>query len=170
MKNFFLIARVISLFGKDGYIKIEPVSDFPERFFSLSTVFLDFWGEKKEFIVEDVKQLKNAFALKIKNFNDERSSNLLIGRDVFIKADESFELPDNTFYLHDLIGSQVYRSNERIGVIKDLLSPPANDVLVIENDEQKEILIPFVLEFIENFDAEKKMLILKKDAGIYDED
>ncbi|GBD88706.1 ribosome maturation factor RimM [bacterium BMS3Abin03] len=170
MSDFFLIARIVSLFGKDGYIKIEPVSDFPERFFSLSIVYIDFWGEKKEFVVEDVKQLKNAFALKLKNFDDERSSKLLRGRDIFVKEDKSFELPENNFYVHDLIGSKVYRMDEEIGVVKDLLSPPANDVLVIESKDKKEILIPFVLEFIENYDPKKKILVLKKDAGYYDED
>lgn len=170
MNDFFLIARVVSLFGKDGYIKIEPVSDFTERFFNLSIVYIDFWGEKKEFVVEDVKQLKNTFALKIKNFDDERSSKLLIGRDVFVEESESFKLPENTFYVHDLIGSKVYRMDEEIGVVKDLLTSPANDVLVIESKDKKEILIPFVLEFIENFDPGKKILVLKKDTGYYDED
>ncbi len=170
MKDFFLIARVISLFGKDGYVKVESFSDFPERFFELNVVYIDFWGEKKKFVVQDVKQLKNAFALKFKNFDDERSSGLLIGRDIFVLNDNSILLDEDTFFVHDLIGSKVLREDELLGVITDVISPPANDVLIIETENKDELLIPFVLDFIEYFDPEKKILVLKKDAGYYDED
>jgi len=170
VNTFYLIARIVSLFGKDGHIKIKSFSDISDRFFNINYVFVDFWGEKKKFFIEDVKQLNDAFALKFKYFGDERSSQLLIGKDVYVDKSDSSKLQENEFFVHDLIGSRVIRDNEEIGVIKDFTSLPANDVLVIENKKNKEILLPFVLEFIEYFDPEKKMLVLKKDAGYYDED
>jgi ribosomal 30S subunit maturation factor RimM len=56
--KYFLIARIEQTFGKDGFVRLQSFSDFPERFLSLKKVYLDFWGDKKTFYVEDVKDVK----------------------------------------------------------------------------------------------------------------
>jgi ribosomal 30S subunit maturation factor RimM len=50
--------------------------------------------------------------------------------------------------------------NEKIGIVTDVMSAKANDILVISTMDKKEKLLPFVLSFIEKFDAVKKRLIL----------
>jgi 16S rRNA processing protein RimM len=170
VKDYFLIAKINALFGRDGFIKIEPYSDFPERFFKLGKVFIDFWGNKKMFYVEKVKQTGVSFVLKFKNFNDDRDAGVLIGRRLFVDSEDVVKLPANNYFIHDLIGSKVIQGGEEIGEIADVLTAPANDVIVIKKNKNKEILIPLVLEFIERFDPEKKMLVLKKKISYEDED
>jgi 16S rRNA processing protein RimM len=133
-------------------------------------VFIDFWGDKKIFYVEEVKRIGNAFALKFKNFNDERDAGVFIGRDLFVAKDDFVNLPENTFSFGDLIECKVFQGSAEIGVVTDVFTAPANDVLVIKKDNGKELLLPLVLEFIEEFDPEKKMLILKKETAYDDED
>ena len=135
----------------------------------LDKVFIDFWGDKKVFYVEEVKHVGNTFALKFKNFNDERDAGVFIGRDLFVAKDDFVNLPVNTFSFNDLIGSKVFQGSAGIGVITDVFTTPANDVIVIKKDN-KEFLLPLVLEFIEEFDPEKKILILKKEIAYDDED
>ena len=170
MKNYFLIAKVISLFGRNGFVKIELFSNFSEHLNELNKVFIDFWGDKKVFYVEEVKHVGNAFALKFKNFNDERDAGIFIGRDLFVAKDDFINLPENTFSFNDLIGSKVFQSSAEIGIVTDIFTTPANDVIVVKKDNDKEFLIPLVLEFIEEFDPEKKILILKKEIAYDDED
>ena len=170
MKDFFLIAKITALLGRDAFVKVELYSDFPERFFKLKKVLIDFWGDKKKFYVEKVKQTGVSFALKFRNFDDDREAGVLIGRQVFVENEDAVKLPENNYFIHDLIGSKVIQGGEEIGEITDVLSTPANDVIVIKKNKNKEILIPLVLEFIEQFDAKKKILILKKEFGYDDED
>lgn len=170
MKDFFLIAKITALLGRGGFVKVELYSDFPERFSKLKKVFIDFWGDKKKFYVEKVKQTGVSFALKFRNFDDDRDAGVLIGREVFVENEDVVKLPANNYFLHDLIGSTVIQGGEEIGEITDVLNVPANNVIVIKKDKKKEILIPLVLEFIEQFDVKKKILILKKGFGYDDED
>jgi len=170
VKNYFLIAKVISLFGRNGFIKIELFSNFSEHLNKLDKVFIDFWGDKKVFYVEEVKHVGNAFALKFKNFNDERDAGIFIGRDLFVVKDDFVNLPENTLSFSDLIGSKVFQGSAEIGVITDIFTAPANDVIVVKKNNDKEFLIPLVLDFIEEFDPEKKILILKKEIAYDDED
>jgi 16S rRNA processing protein RimM len=170
--EYFLIARIEQTFGKDGFVRLQSFSDFPERFFSLKKVYLDFWGDKKCFYIEDVKDVKGKIIIKFKKFDTPRDSKILIDREVFVDEKDAVSLPENHFFIHDLINSEVFVEKERIGVVSDVIKAKSNDVLVISTDEKKEILIPVVLNFIEKFDAAKKRLILNisKDFLREDED
>jgi len=170
VKDYFFIAKVTSLFGRNGFVKIELIPNFFEYVNELDKVFIDFWGDKKMFYVEQVKHIGNTFALKFKNFNDERDAGVFIGRDLFVAKDDFENLSENTFSFNDLIGSKVFQGNAEIGVITDVFTAPANDVIVIKKDNDKEFLLPLVLEFIEEFDPEKKILILNKEIAYDDED
>ena len=170
MKDYFFIAKVTSLFGKNGFFKVELIPNFVEHVNGLNKVFIDFWGNKKGFYVEQVKHTGNAFALKLKNFNDQRDAGVFIGRDLFVAKDDFENLSENTFSFNDLIGSKVFKGKAEIGVITDVFATPANDVIVIKKDKEKEFLLPLVLEFIEDFDPQKKILILNKEIAYDDED
>jgi 16S rRNA processing protein RimM len=170
VKDFFSIAKISSLFGRNGFVKVELNSDFPERFNELDKVFVDFWGDKKMLYVDDLKRVGNSFALRFKNFDDEREAGVFIGRDLFVEKDDLIALDESSYFIHDLIGSKVFLGVSEIGEITDVITPPANDVIIVKKNNGKEILIPLVLEFIENFDSEKKMLFLKKEIVYDDED
>jgi len=158
--DYFLIARVEQLYGKDGFVRLKSYSDFPERYYKLKKVYIDFWGDKKIFYVEDVKDIKGKIIIKFKRFDSPRDSQVLIDRDVYIVEKDAVSLPENHFFMHDLIGSKVFAGKELIGTVTDILKTKANDVLVILTDDKKEKLIPLVLNFIEKFDTARKKLIL----------
>jgi 16S rRNA processing protein RimM len=170
VSEFFLIATIDSVYGKDGFVKIISHSDFPDRFYRLEQVYIDFWGEKKEFFVERVLGRKKCLTLKFKNFDNDRDVGILVGKDVFVDEKNVIKLPKGTFFVHDLLGSKVYRNNREFGTLKDVLRSPANDVYVIENVHGKEILIPAVQDYIESFDRKSKILVIKPGNIIYEDD
>ena len=168
--EYFLIARIEQTFGKDGFVRLQPFSDFPERFFSLKKVYLDFWGNKKAFYVEDVKDVKGKILIKFEKFDTLRDSQVLIDREVYVDEKDAVILPENHFFVHDLVDSEVFMKTESIGIVSDVIKGKGNDVLVISTDEKKEILVPFVLNFIEKFDAAKKKLILNISKDFFEDD
>jgi len=168
--EYILIARIEQTFGKDGFVRIQSFSDFPERFFSLKSVYIDFWGDKKTFYIEFVKNVKGKIIIKFKKFDSLRDSQILVDRDVYVDEKDAVTLPENYFFVHDLIDSEVFIKTERIGVVSDVIKGKGNDVLVISNNDKKEILVPFVLSFIEKFDAARKKLILNISKDLLEED
>jgi 16S rRNA processing protein RimM len=169
--DFFLIAKISALDGKNGFLKIEPFSDFSERFSKLGKIYVDFFGDKKELYVEEVKKKKNSWSIRIKNFFSEEECSLLLGKDIFVDSEDVFPLPENTFYVHDLIDSKVFRNQEFIGRISDVLSTQANDVYILIDEKGNEILIPALISLIESFDPLNKIMVLTPgDELYYDED
>ena len=168
--EYILIARIEQLYGKDGFVKLKLFSDFPDRFLNLKKAYIDFWGDKKTFFVEDVNDLKGKIIIKFKNFDSPRDSQVLIDREIYVDEKDAVTLPENHFFIHDLIGSEVIVEKERIGTISEVIKGKANDVLVVLTDDKNEKLIPFVLNFIEKFDAAKKRLILNISKDFLEDD
>jgi 16S rRNA processing protein RimM len=168
--EYILIAKVEQDYGKAGYVRLQSFSDFPERFLNLEKVYIDFWGDKKTFYVEDFKNLNGKFVIKFKKFDGPRETQFLIGKEIYVDEKDKVSLPDNHFFVHDIIGSEVFVEEEKIGIVSDVIKSKANDVLVILTDDKKEKLIPFVLNFIEEFDAAKKKLILNISKDFLEDD
>ena len=168
-KNFYLIARIVSLVGKDGFVKVESYSGFQEGFEKLHKVYIDFWGDKKIFTVENVKEYRNFFLIKFLNFDNQRDSQVLIGREVFVDDKDFLKLPEDHFFINNLIGSKVFKNDKLIGEITDILKMPANDVMSIKGDKGNEILLPIVLEIVESFDPGEKIMVIKEDYNLSDD-
>jgi 16S rRNA processing protein RimM len=170
--DYILIARIEQLYGKNGSVIFRSFLDSVDRYSTLKKVYIDFWGDKKTFYIEDVKDVKGKTVIKFERFNSQRDSHVLIGREVFIDKNDEKIFPTGFILTSDLIGSRVFIEGKEVGMITELMKTNANDVLVIESVDQKEILIPFVLNFIEKFNADEKKLILNitKDFFGSDED
>ncbi|HUX59991.1 MAG TPA: ribosome maturation factor RimM [Ignavibacteriaceae bacterium] len=169
MSEYFLIARIESDYGKEGFVKITSFSDFPERFFNLQKVYVDFFDDKKEFFVEKTKKINDVIFLKFRNFDSQKDIQSLIGKEIFVDEQSLIVLPEGYFFIHDLLGSKVYRNNLEFGILADVLTLPSNDVYVIKHGSE-ELLIPAAFEFIEKFDPINKILILKPGDSLYDDD
>ncbi len=170
MSEYYLVARITSVSDKKGFVKLFSYSDFPERFFSLTEVYIDFFDVKKKFFVEEVKKVKNDFFIRFKNFNSVSDTRILLDKEVFVDEKNVIQLPQNIFFVHDLLESKVFRNEKYFGRIKDVLSYPANDVYIIEDENGEEILLPALSELIEKFDPENKVLILKPGEGYYEDE
>ncbi len=170
MEDYYLIANIVSANGKNGFLNIESFSDFPERFFNLREIYIDFFGKKKKFLIEKVKYVNDKYAIKFVNFNSDEDAGILIGKDLFIDKEDLIELPENYFFIHDLIGSRVLRNSALFGKVIDVLNLPANDVFVIEDMQGKELLLPGNDNFIESFDTNSKTLVLKQGGDFYEDD
>lgn len=168
--EYFLIAKVEQTYGKNGYVRVRTLSYLPELFADLKKVYLDFWGDKKIFRLEDIKRLEGGTAFKFKRFDTLRDVQVLIDRDIYIDEEDKARLPETYFSLHDLIGSEVIVEEESIGSITEVINAKANDVLVIRSDDNDEKLFPFVLNFIEKFDVAAKKLILNISKDFFEDD
>ena len=170
MEDFFLIAEITSVFDADGFVKIKSYSDFPERFFLLENVYINIFGDYRLFIIEDVEQIGDFFILKFKNFDSDEDVEFLVGSSVFVLKSDAVSLKKDTFFIHDLIGCKVFFEKKFFGKIVDVLSLTSNDVLIVKAEDGAERLIPFVENFIESVDIEKKIVELKQDFDEFSDD
>jgi 16S rRNA processing protein RimM len=67
------------------------------------------------------------------------------------------QLPDDSFYVADLVGIDVFDENgARVGAVRDVLPGPANDVLELDNG----LLLPLVEDCIREIDLSGRRILL----------
>lgn len=160
MKEYFLIAEIKSVFNTDGFVTITSYSDVPSRFFDLEKVMIEIFGTQKEIFIEEVDLHGKEVILKFRNFDSDEDVIGLIGSKLFIDSKDSIELPADSFFIHDLIGSIVLKDDKFFGELIDVMTLSSNDVYVVRDLDANEVLIPAIKDYVEKFDKAEKKLYL----------
>jgi 16S rRNA processing protein RimM len=157
---FIAIGKIVKPHGVNGYVKVVSYSRILERFLKLTSVYIEIRGEQRGFILEDVVVDEGSANIKFKNVDSREEAAVLIRKELLVPYEERIKLPANIFFIHDLIGLQVFDINsEYLGLLKDVFQMGGNDVYQV-NDGKREILIPGVSEFVKEISlAEKKMTV-----------
>ncbi len=166
------IGKIVNAAALRGEVKVYHYSDYKERFEELDSVLLEHKGKYEEYGIEGVRYQKKMVILKLKGVSDRNAAEALKERDIYITEADLRDLPEDTFYVKDLIGCNVVNIEDgsRIGVIADVLQNSAQDIYKIELASGKEALIPAVGEFVKEVDIEQKLVKIRLIPGFIDED
>lgn len=151
--QYLIIGRVFKPWGVRGEVKVEILTEFPERFASLRTVYLG--DDAKPFSIENARLHGKAALLKFKGIDRPEDAEGLRDQIVQVAREEAVKLPKGKLYLYQLIGLRVVTvQGEALGEITDVLDTGANDVYVV-HDGQREILIPAIEEVVKEISLER---------------
>lgn len=157
--NYIKVGKIIGVRGLKGEVKIKLLTNMQEeRFKSGNIVYLNMDDHYFPLEISEYKSLGKADILQFKNHNKIEEVEKYKGLDIYVDDNQEVFLDDNEFFIDELIGLKVYQSNKLKGVVKDVISYPQGDYLLIET-ESSEKLIPFRDEFIESQDLEKISII-----------
>lgn len=150
--------------GYRGELKVQILTDFPERFASLRNVFLG--DDAKPFSVERAHRHGQAVLLKLKGVDSPEHAARLRNQDVLVPTEEAVSLPEGKLYLYQLIGLSVRTTaGEPLGHVADVLETGANDVYVV-NDGTREILLPAIPSVIKHIDLETREMVVELLEGL----
>lgn len=83
--------------------------------------------------------------------------------------DEQPEDPEE-FYDSALIGCEVFDDDGLVGAVTEVAHLPAQDMLVIRAADDREVLVPFIEEFVPTVDIAAKRIVISPPEGLMDED
>ena len=159
-KKMITIGKITKYQGNKGEVRVLPLTDFPDRFELLETVYLIKDDKIQEKEIESLRFHKNFVILKFKDINDIGSAIEL--RDYQVKITEEMLLPldENNYYIDDILGFKVFtKDGYLLGDITDLISTGGTDVFVVRGND-KEYMIPAAHEIVtEVNEIEKRMVI-----------
>jgi 16S rRNA processing protein RimM len=155
------IGKVLKPFGLKGEMKIESLTDFPERFKELGRVSLvSPAGKELACTVTSVRYANDVPFLTFSGYDSPEKAKTLNGWFVKVPREEVVPLQEGSYYWFELIGMEVFsEEGETLGTITDIFETGSNDVYVMKRGGQ-EVYLPATREIIKQVDvAAKKMVI-----------
>lgn len=158
--KYLCVGKLVNTHGIKGEVKL--ISNFRHKdkaFLSGTTLYVG--KEKKRYEVETYRVHKKFDMLVFKDNHDINLVEHLKGSLVYVNQDD-LKLDENEFLSIDLIGFSVIISEKKVGVIKEVLDTPANEVLVLDNG----IMIPYVKDFIKYINKAENVVIVNDVKGL----
>ncbi len=163
------VGRVIKAFGVKGEMKIEPLTDFPERFKKLRRVYLVSPAGKE--IVCEVRSVRYAGGtpyLLFDGYESPEKAKGLNGWFIKVPEEEVVQLPEGSYYWFEIVGMEVVaESGEKLGTITEVFETGSNDVYVMKHG-RKEVYIPATKEIVKQVDRKAKRMVIHLMDGLMD--
>lgn len=166
--EYIEIGQIVNTQGLKGEVKVMPFTDDINRFDDFKKIYVEINSNKQLFEIEKVRYVKNMVILKFKGKDRIEDIEKYKGRYIFIDETDKLDLPEDTFYISDLIGLDVIdNSNSNLlGKIVDIFSTGSNDVYVVKSDDGKEILLPAIKQVINNINLDNKRISVNLIEGL----
>ena len=164
------VGKLVSPQGLRGELRVNPSSDFPERFTQPGKRWLQKENEEpREIALLSGRRLpgKSIYVLKIKGVDNRNKAEALIGEDLLVHAKDRPKLAHNEFHLLDLLGleARTSPSGNAIGHVTNL-TEAGNDLLEIQLLNGRNVLVPFVKTIVPEVKIKEGWLLLSPPPGL----
>ena len=161
-RKYIQLGQVVKPHGLWGEVKIILFNPSSRTLQPHLSARLEYEGGKKRNVrIRSVRYTLKFATVQFEEFETINDVKPIIGYMLSVERSMFPAVSDSDYYIADLIGYlMIDESGKYIGIVKDILTFPANEMLVADVQE-KEIMIPMVDEFIRLIDFEKHRVTVK---------
>lgn len=166
--DLIIVARAVRTRGLKGELVADVLTDFPTRFESVKHLFgVAPGGERKQLELENYWFQNDRMVLKFSGYDSVDSAKSLVGYEFGLPEAERVELPEDEYYDWELEGCLVAdKSGAVIGTVREILRTGGVELLVIENEQRHEYLIPMVAPIVTEIDVTRKKILVDPPEGL----
>ena len=173
MTEFLNVGKIVNTHGIRGEVRVISQTDFPEERYRKGQRLTLFRENKAplELTVAGHRKHKNFDLLTFEGYHTINDVEPLRDGILKVSKDELSELTENEYYYHEIIGLTVIDEQAReLGKIKEILSPGANDVWVVQRKGKKDALIPYIESVVKQIDLDKGEVHIEIPEGLLDDE
>lgn len=160
--RFLTIGRVVAPWGIKGAVKVEVTTDFPERFATGKTVYLNEQPRQ----IEWSQRSRQMLIVKLAGIDTREQAEKLRQAELEIPAAEAMPLPAGEYYQYQILGLEVWtRTGRHLGRVVDILATGSNDVYVVDTT-QGEVLIPAIQDVVLDIDLDQRRMTIEPIEGL----
>ncbi len=157
--NFIPCGKLVKPHGIKGELKLFIYNKDSNILKNKINIWIKNNDEFSSFNIRYIKG-ENSKIVKLDKVDNRNDAELISKKEFFILRSDFPKIESDNFYINDVINFKVLENGNKLGYIYDIFTLPGGNVLGIKFN-QKEILIPMIDKYIEFFDFDKKIVILK---------
>ncbi len=173
MTEYLNVGKIVNTHGIRGEVRVISQTDFPEQRYQKGARLTLFQTGKAplQLTIASHRKHKNFDLLTFEgypNINDVEHF-----RDGILKVaeDDLTDLEEHEYYYYEIIGLNVIdEQGELLGKIKEILSPGANDVWVVQRKGKKDALIPYIASVVKEIDLDANEVHVEIPEGLLDDE
>jgi len=164
--QFHPIAEITTTSGFSGEVRLKPLSRYSidyimKKSLQIGTSLNNMVNLKLEKTIGNGRRMR----FKFEGVNSHNKAKDMIGKTIYASTNNADEI---NLIGSELIGFDVVTDvGINVGILKDVMWLPANDVYVVFNGN-KELLIPIVPEIVLSLDHKNKEIIISSIDGLID--
>jgi 16S rRNA processing protein RimM len=161
------VGRITRPHGVHGEVRVELMTDVPERFEWLDAVYV---GEKNPWRtpIESVRYHQGVVLLRLAGYPTRDEAEALRGQLLQVLESEAVPLAEDEYFLYQLQGLSVFTEKGTfIGRLSEVLETGANNVFVVDGDRGQHLL-PDVPDVIKDIDIENGRITIQPMPGLID--
>jgi len=163
------IGKIVNTQGHLGEVRVWPLTDNPERFRELKEVHIRLGEKLFNYHIEQIRYHKQYVLVKFAEVPDMNGAEALRGALLQIEQKDLLPLPEDAFYIFDLIGMTVYTvTGEKLGQITDVIQTGSNDVYMVKPPAGKDILIPALKQVVKEINPDEAKMVVEPLPGLLD--
>lgn len=168
--RFLAVGLIVGAHGMRGELKVELLTDEPDRFGKLERVFLGPEDEEPvPWMLEGYRLHKGRALLRIQGCSDRPTAQALRGNVVQVPFEEAIPLDEDEYFEHQILDLDVLtESGEHLGKVVEIIHTGSNDVYVVQDagTRSRQILIPAIEEVVLLVDLEAQRLVVELPDGL----
>lgn len=171
MSHFYNVGKIVNTHGVRGEVRVITSSDFAAKRYQPGNLVYFFRNDDTEAIpltISGHRTHKNFDLLTFEQHSSINDVEKYKGGFLKIKDRDQQELDEGEFYYDQIIGCEVITdTGEQLGKVREILSPGANDVWVVQRYEKgKDILLPYIADVVKDVQIEEKKIIVHIIEGL----
>ena len=152
LENLVNIGTIIGTHHLIGTVKVNSIFQEIDLIVG-EKVLIEKKDIRKILTIKDIKRLNDRkLLINFYEINGIDQAKEINGYQIKIRRNLLPEKDSDEFYFTDLLGLQVYDNGTKIGDVLDVLETSAHNILIVIDENEKEILIPIVEEFVKEID------------------
>lgn len=175
------VARIGKPHGVRGEVTVQLFTDEPETRLAPGEALIRQPGrdtadrETPALTVRTQRWNKDICLLGFEEITDRNAAEALRGSMLHIEVSDDSHHDDEGWYTHQIAGLRCFSGRQRdrgtvLGTAEEILSGPAQDLLVVRVPDGEEVLVPFVDELVPEIDPEVGRIILTPPEGLFPQD
>jgi 16S rRNA processing protein RimM len=166
LEEYISVGRVLKSFGTEGWMSVLIYSELSNRLDEVKVVFFKGQAGIDGYILSDVVLGQRNVRIKLKDVSSKENAQLFVGKEILLPFSQKIKLPDDVFFVDDLVGLEVYKENNLfIGILEEVWEMGGSDIYVVR-EAGKEILIPAVAEFVKQVDLKNRRIFVSLWEGM----
>ncbi len=151
------VGLVHGLHGLRGAVRVEVLSDDPERFAVGSVLFVE--GDSRPLTIDWTGPANPGLLVSFAEIQSREAADFL--RQRYLEALSGEPLPPDTYYWHQVEGLTVSTTTgETLGAVVDVFRAGGGEVYVVRGGDRGEILVPAVSDIVLELDPAAGRLVV----------